>query len=127
MHNAAFQLNKVRRLIKTQGQAFVFDKSGKNEFGEPNGETVSHIIQGVFHETTSFISKATSEASSIRKKPSPMVLTLWESLGELRRNDILKLNKKEYRVIEIKNLSEANLVADISLEEVQADGKRAEV
>lgn len=127
MHNAAFQLNKVRRLINTQGQTFKFDTPGRNEFGEPNSETVSHMIKGVFHETTSFISKATTESSAIRKKPSPMVMTLWESLGGLRRNDTLKFNGKEYRVIEIKNISEANLIADISLEEVQTDGKRAEV
>lgn len=119
MHNAAFQLNKVRRLIRTRGQAFKFDKPGKNEFGEPNGETVSHIIQGVFHETTSYASKTTTEASTIRKKSSPMVLMLWESVGELHHKDVLTFNGKPYRVNEIKNIAEANLVADISLEEVQ--------
>lgn len=120
MHKAAFQLNKVRRLIKTQGQTFKFDKPGKNEFGEPNGETVSHTIKGVFHETTAYASKTTSDASTIRKKSSPMVLTLWESVGELHHKDELTFNGKSYRVNEIKNIAEANLVADISLEEVQA-------
>lgn len=119
MHKEAFQLNKVRRLIKTQGQTFKFDKPGKNEFGEPNGETVSHRIQGVFHETTSYASKATTEATTIRKKSSPMVLTLWESVGELHHKDVITFNRKSYRVNEIKNIAEANLVADISLEEVQ--------
>lgn len=127
MNQGAFQLNKVRRLIRTQGQVFYFKKPGKNEFGEPNGGTVSYEIRGVFHETTSFISKTTSESSATRKKSSPMVLILWESLGELRRNDTLELNGKKYLVVEIKNLSEANLIADISLEEVQTDGKRAEL
>lgn len=119
MHRAAFQLRKVRRLITTQGQDFKFDKPGKDEFGEPNGETVSHTIQGVFHETTSYASKTTAEASTLRKKSSPMVLTLWESAGELHHKDVLTFNGKPYRVNEIKNVAEANLVADISLEEVQ--------
>lgn len=127
MNHGPFQLNKVRRLIKTRGQVLYFEKPEKNEFGEPNGGTVSHEIRGVFHETTSFISKTTTESSATRKKSSPMVLTLWESLEGLRRNDLLKFNGKEYRVIEIKNLAEANLIADISLEEVQADGKWAEL
>lgn len=127
MNHGPFQLNKVRRLIKTRGQTFKFDTPDRNEFGEPNSETVSHMIKGVFHETTSFISKATAESSAIRKKPSPMIMTLWESLEGLRHNDTLKFNGKEYRVIEIKNLAEANLIADISLEEVQTDGKRAEL
>lgn len=120
MHRAAFQLNKVRRLIRTQGQTFKFDKPGKNEFGEPNEDTISHVIKGVFHETTSYASKTTSEASTIRKKSSPMVLVLWESVGDLHHEDELTFNGKSYRINEIKNIAEANLVADISLEEVQA-------
>ena len=120
MNHGAFQLNKVRRLIRTQGQAFYFKKPGKNEFGEPNGETVSHEIRGVFHELTEYKSKTTSEASTIRQKSAPLLLTLWESVGDLHHTDILHFNDKKYRVNEIKNLAEANLVADISLEEVQS-------
>lgn len=120
MHRAMFQLHKVRRLINTQGQTFHFKTCGKDEFGEPNGETVSHTIKGVFHETASYITKAATDASTIRKKSSPMVLTLWENAEGLHRMDKLKFNGKSYQVNEIKNVAEANLVADISLEEVQA-------
>lgn len=119
MHNAAFQLNKVRRMIKTQGQVFTFNTPKKNEFGEPTKDTEPHNLVGVFHETTAYLSKDTSEASTLRKKSSPMVLTLWESVGELHHTNMLTFNGKPYRVTEIKNLGEANLVADISLEEVQ--------
>lgn len=120
MYKAAFQLNKIRRLINTQGQEFHFTYLGKNEFGEPNGETVSHEIRGVFHEFTEYKSKTTSEASTIRQKSAPMLLTLWESVRDLHHTDILHFNDKKYQVNEIKNLAEANLVADISLEEVQS-------
>lgn len=119
MHGAAFQLNKVRRLINTQGKAFHFEKPIKNEFGEPNGQTVSVVLRGVFHETTSYLNKTSTDASTLRKKASPMVLMLWESAEGLHHTDELKFNEKTYRVTEIKNLQEANLVADISLEEVQ--------
>ena len=131
MYNAAFQLNKIRRLINTQVQEFHFTSLGKNEFGEPNGETVSHVIQGVFHEALGYASgyatKTTSEGTTIRNKDFPMVLTLWESLGELRHNDILTFNGKSYRVNEIKNVAEANLIANISLEEVQTNGSGVQV
>lgn len=131
MHSAAFQLSKVRRLIRTQGKVFYFSKPGRNEFGEPNGETVSHEIQGVFHEALGFASgyatKTTSEDTTIRKKDFPMVLTLWESLGELRHTDVLIFNGKSYRVNEIKNVAEANLIANISLEEVQTNGSGVQV
>ena len=126
MHSAAFQLNKVRRLIRTQGKIFYFSKPGRNEFGEPNGDLVPHEIQGVFHEALGYASgyatKTTSEGTTLRKKDFPMVLTLWESLGELRHTDVLTFNGKSYRVNEIKNVAEANLIANISLEEVQTNG-----
>ncbi len=119
MYKGAFQLNKVRRLIITQGRLFTFVTEGKNDFGEPNGETVSQNLKGVFHETTSYVSKETSSASTTRKKSSPMVLTLWESVKEINKSYQVQLNGKTYQVNEVKNLCESNLLADISLEEVQ--------
>lgn len=120
MNSAAFQLNKVRRLIRTQGKIFKFVRPGNDEFGEPNGETVSNEILGVYHESSSgYATKNTTEATTIRQKPLPMVLALWESARELHHQDTLKFNKKQYQINEIKNIAEANLVADISLEEVQ--------
>lgn len=123
MNHKAFQLNKVRRFLKTYGLIFQFDKPGKNEFGEPNGETVSHKLQGVFHETSGsafgYVTKTTTDSTTIRSKSSPMLLTLWESVGDLKHRDELLLNGKKYRVNEITNLLQANLVAEISLEEVQ--------
>jgi hypothetical protein len=123
MNHKAFQLNKVRRFINTYGQIFQFDKPGKNEFGEPNGETVSHKIKGVFHETSEFasgyITKTTSDSTTIRLKSNPMFLTLWESVGDLKHQDELIFNDKKYRINGVTNLLQANLIAEISLEEVQ--------
>ena len=120
MHNGAFQLNKVRRMLRTQGISVVVKKPVLNDFGEPIGDTKDHEIKGVFHETTSYASKTTTEASTIRKKSSPMLLCLWEDIAEiLHHQDEVAFNNKTYKVNEIKNVAEANLVADISLEEVQ--------
>lgn len=119
MHNAAFQLNKVRRLIRTQGRDFKVTERGKDEFNEPNGTTESFVIKGVYHETTSYISKTTAEASTTAKKSCPMVLVLWEDAKDkLSPQKTILFNNRTYRVNAIKNLEEANLVADISLEEV---------
>ena len=115
-----FQLNKVRRLINTQGQPFKFTRQGIDDFGEPNGQTVSVIISGVYHETTGYLSKTSAEASTIRKKSSPMILCLWEDAKKVIHTDELVFNEKTYKVCEVKNLSEANIVGDISLEEVQS-------
>lgn len=120
MNNGAFQLNKVRRILRTQGQLVTFKKSKLNDFGEPTKDFDSFEILGVFHETTAYASKTASEASTIRKKSSPMLMCLWEDIAEtIDHKDQVEFNGKKYLVNEIKNLAEANLIADISLEEVQ--------
>lgn len=124
MDALTFQLNKVRRLIKTQGQNFSFSRPGTNEFGEPNGQTEPVVISGVYHETTSYLSKTVTQATTIRQKPSPMILCLWEDAQKVVQTDELTFNGKTYKVGEVKNISEANIVGDISLEEVQTDGQK---
>lgn len=121
MYQAPFQLSKVRRLINTQGQEFVFFSPSKNDFGEPNGETTSHQVKGVLHEASAgYITRTAADASTTRYKSQTMLLTLWESTEELTLECEMKLNNKVYRVNEISNLLQANLVADISLEEVHS-------
>lgn len=124
MDALTFQLNKVRRLINTQGKPFKFTRQGTNGFGEPNGQTESVDIVGVYHETTSFLSKSATEATTIRQKSSPMILCLWEDAQRVLHTDELSFNEKSYKVGEVKNISEANIVGDISLEEVQTNDQR---
>ena len=122
MHNGAFQLNKVRRILRTQGIEVVCKAPVLNEFGEPTGSTKDTKIKGIFHESISHSLQGlnTSEAGTIRKKSSPMLLCLWEDIAEvLNPKDSIFFNNKTYNISGIKNLGEANLIADISLEEVQ--------
>lgn len=122
MNSAAFQLNKVRRLINTQGRTVKVIRQEKNKFNEPNGEAEVFDIIGVFHETTSYLSKTGTNGSTVRAKPLPMLLCLWGDVQQLRHLDKIRLNDRLYTIGEIKNLCEANVAADISLEEVQTDG-----
>ena len=123
MDAVLFQLNKVRRLLRTQGQEFTFARVELNEFGEPNGQTEFVVITGVYHETTSFLRKSKVESTTIRTKASPMILSLWTEAQLLQHTDVLDFNGKTYTISEVKNIAEANVVADISLEEVQKDGR----
>lgn len=122
MEAAMFQKNKVRRMIRTQGSTFQFVRKGVDDFGEPNSETVSINVDGVYHEVTSFLTKSSSDSTTIRKKPHPMILCLWEDAIQLQHTDMLSFNGKTYTVGEIVNLSQSNIAADISLEEVQYSG-----
>lgn len=120
MNSAMFQLNKIHRLISTQGKQFTFSRQRLNEYHEPNGQTESFTIKGVYHETTGYLSKRGTDAATIRSKSSPMLLCQWEEAQSLLHTDTLTFNGRVYKIGEIKNLAEANLIADISLEEVQA-------
>lgn len=122
MNSSAFQLNKVRRLIKVQGRSVVVTRQERNKFNEPNGEAEVFSIVGVFHETTSYLSKTGTDGSTVRAKPFPMFMCLWDEASKLNHRDQITLNNRTYNIGEIKNLCEANLVADISLEEVQTSG-----
>ena len=119
MNSSAFQLNKVRRLIKTQGRSVVVTRQERNKFNEPNGEAEVFNITGVFHETTSYLSKAGSDGSTVRAKSSPMLLCLWADIQSLQHTDQVMINNRTYNIGEIKNLCEADVAGDISLEEVQ--------
>lgn len=119
MNSSAFQLNKVRRLINTQGRSVTVTRQGRDKFNEPNGEAEVFNITGVFHETTSYLSKTGSDGSTVRAKSSPMLLCLWADIRLLQHTDQINLNSHTYNIGEIKNLCEANVVGDISLEEVQ--------
>lgn len=123
MEAPSFQLNKVRRFINTQGQSFEFKRQGTNSFGEPNGQTISVIIKGVYHETTSFMSKSSMDAATIRTKPSPMILCSWTEAQKILMTDTLFFNGKSYTVGGVKDIAESGIVGDISLEEALTDGQ----
>lgn len=122
MNSPGFQEYKVRKLIQRFGAKLCFYEPRKNEFGEPDGEAIPHNIAGVFHETSGYSSVSTSDASAIANRPSPMVLTLWKDAKILKQGWTLPFAGKTYTVARVKNVQEAGVAAEVSLEEVQADG-----
>ena len=120
MYAISAQLNKIRRLINTQGSWFLFTKKGKNDFGEPSDEVESTVrLRGVYHETTSYLKKSSGDAATVRAKSSPMILCLYEVAAFLDTDFMLEYRGKTYRIVEIKDVSEAGIACEISLEEIQ--------
>jgi len=121
MYNSSFQLNKARRAINTCGQVFEFTRKRVNEFGEPTNDNLCVIeLKGLYHEQTGYLYKSAVESTTIRQRSSPMILCLWKEQGELlSRGDLVEINSNTYKISEIKNIAEASIVADVSLEEVQ--------
>lgn len=122
MNHPNFQLSKVKRLIAVSGQEFSFERPGLNDFNEPTGTAETVVITGVYHETSSFITLATSEASITKTKPSPQILALYTDASKLKSGDKVLYRNHTYKVTGWKDLMEAGVVADISLEVVD-DGK----
>lgn len=123
MTNPAFQLYKIRRLLTLQGTLVIFTKFGTNDFGEPTEESSQYEILSLFHEVATqasgYISKSTSDASTVRAKPYPKLLCLWEAAKQISIKDQVSFNGKTYDVNGVNNIAESNLIADVSLEEVQ--------
>ena len=121
-HALAFQFHKIRRAILTHGRSLEWTLMDTNDFGEPNGEAKTYVLRGVYHEVTGYLSRTTTEDSTVREKPSPQFLILHEDSLKLKRGMQVKFNDKTYELVELKNLSELNLVCSVSLEEVQTSG-----
>lgn len=123
MNSKQFQVAKFKRLLHTQGRLFEFTKPSMNEFGEPTSEGVSYGINGVFHTTHSYVSKSVSDGSVTRSKASPMIMCLWGEANQVEIGHEVTLNGTTYKVNGVTNINEDNLLADISIEEVQGDGR----
>lgn len=122
MHSSSFQLNKVKRLLRTTGRPFTFTRTGVDRFGEPDGTTESFEITGVYHESASnsmYSVQQKADSATVWPKSFPMMLCLWEDAEKLEPDDIVEFNGKQYKIGEIRNLEASNLIADITLEEVQ--------
>ena len=81
-----FQLNKLRRIINTQGQDFVFTRETLDEFKEPTGEVQEFLIKGIYHEhyENLFLRQSTTDATVVRSKPSPKITCGCFSLEKYR-------------------------------------------
>lgn len=121
MNSPNFQLNKVRRHIETYGRDFTFTREGTDSFDEPNGTTESFVVKGVYHETNSGTRTVQNNSDSATTWPKkiPSMLCLWELAQQVKLTDLVAINSKQYKISQIRNIEEANLVADIIMEEVQ--------
>lgn len=113
-----FLENKIKRLLKTNGIAYTFTSIRTDEYNQPTTEGGEEIsIVGVYHEQNSFISVNSSDAASVQKKKSPMILTLLDdSVKRLKQGDVVLIGERMYRVSGILDVQNYGVVADISLE-----------
>lgn len=124
MINTRFEAYKIQREIKRSGKTFAFKKPDLNDFGEPKrDENGNYIFQsgdlelnGIYHETNSYISLVTGDTTATRTKKEPMILCLYEDTAGLKVGDVTYINGKMFKLTGVKNIQEWSIIGDISLE-----------
>ncbi len=125
MLNTKFEAYKILRELKRSGTEYIFRRPKMNEFNEPTNESsVVCVLTGLYHEQNEFVQVTTgnvqNNTTQIRNKKMPMILCLYEDVEpfKLKVGDRVKINSNTFRVVNITNIQEWNIVADISLEVV---------
>jgi hypothetical protein len=130
--NLQFEKNKLQRELDRSGKQIPVFRQVRNQFNElrGDGEQVGTIL-GLYHEVNGFVQSQMADGTTQTKGmrgsrdvvKQPMVLCLYESVTAvgLQRNDQMEVNGKRYNVINVTNVQEWNIIADISLE-VVGDG-----
>lgn len=117
MNTPLFLRNKVERQLKTNGLDYSFTKMGEDDYHQPIETDQKVSIRGIYHESNSFITLSSSDAASIQKKKSPMILCLMdENVKLLSQGDRVTINEVTYRISGILDIQNYSVVADISLE-----------
>ena len=131
--NKKFELYKVKREIKRNGQTIDFFRTSNNQFGEPEhkGELI-HSIKGLYyefaaHQLDTYIVEFPVEAGTGRTKRTPQLLCPWDDLfftdndgnkDMIKVNDWVNLNGKVARVVGVVNVMGWNEIAHITFAEV---------
>lgn len=119
----SFELHKVEREIKMHGDTFEIHRDILDEYGEATGDSEKVCdIRGLFHISKGFVSRSTGDATTTHATGSPMLLCLFSETEQIQSGDWLELNGARYNITDVTNVSEQNIVADMSLERMLSDG-----
>lgn len=119
MINNKFEEYKIRRELLRSGNDYTFYRNGINEFGEPVEKPVEiGTFKGLYHEQNSNIQISTGDTTQTRTKKIPMILCLFDDISglDLKTGDFVIINSRTFKLTGIVNISEWNIVTDISLE-----------
>lgn len=123
--NRAFEVNKIRRTIKTMGAPYTFTRKTVNEYKEPTtGESPAGIIQGVYHEAYARTTIVRQDGSQLRSLPQPAILCLWDDYNAagLAVGDTVKIGRNLYELHGVVDVQKMGVAADIILKMVDDDG-----
>lgn len=120
-----FEEAKLSRAIWVYGSEFQFMREKLDDFGEPTDEKVlACTVNGIYHEQTSYISLTAEDRGVVPKKITPYLSILAKDMlddtgkPKVQQGDTVTVNGTEYKVNTVENLSNLNILCQVSLEEV---------
>lgn len=114
--NLNFEKYKLSRFIKTQGRTYTFTCPGKNQFGEPTGTSKTVGVPGVYHETQGHVTSSATDGANIKTKPDALIMCLVEDSTGLERDMVVTIHKKDYKIVDLRDVNNLGVACDISLE-----------
>lgn len=122
--NVKFEKFKIDSALKASGKSYTFTRYGKNQYGEYTEEEIgSNEMIAIYHKsnTGSYVSLDTNQEYRIKSEKSPMLLTSYDEFlkAKIEIDDVVFVNSQKHKVTGWFNVQEANVVVDVSLEEIQ--------
>lgn len=112
----------IEREITRNGSTYIVKRNKVDKYGEPTQEVEEvTTLRGLFHISKGFVTKNTSDGSQTKTKGQPMILALLEECATIQNGDFVVINSNTYKITDINNIEEYNIIADISLEVVLND------
>lgn len=112
----------IEREIIRNGSTYIVKRNKVDKYGEPTQEVEEvTTLRGLFHISKGFVTKNTSDGSQTKTKGQPMILALLEECAIIQNGDFVVINSNTYKITDINNIEEYNIIADISLEVVLND------
>lgn len=119
MKASNFLLHRLQVQLNMRGIEYVFSRQASDKFGQPLDDVKEQIkLNGIYHESNSYIQTTGSDATVIRTEKSPMILCLFEDGNKVKQGDVITIEGKMFKVSGVLNIQNYSIVADISLEEV---------
>lgn len=117
MNSKVFQLNKVRYAINKNNKYYLFKRFLKNTYGEKSTEEKEINVKGLFHTDKVYSAQKNGDSTYSTVEYPAMILCLY-SEDNPKINDQITIGAKLFKVTDVNNMYEENIILDISLEEV---------
>lgn len=114
------ELHKVAREIATHGNNYTFLRDKVDKYGETIDDEIETVCtaNGIFHTSKIYVSKVAKDATTSHTKGSPMLLLRYSDSDGIKQNDYVFINNKKFKVVDVNDIQEYNIIVDISLDEV---------